>query len=143
RTACGGACAVRCADGHVAPGVCQEDGNCSCSATCEGVPTPTPRPHPMPHGRICCQCKDAARACFDFAFVEVQPACPRDCQSFLGAECDSSNTCAPMKPCSDEQDCDDGNGCTTDRCTPEGCTHECVCVGPARCGPGSGNRSHP
>jgi hypothetical protein len=34
----------------------------------------------------------------------------------------------PAAPCQSDDDCDDGNGCSIDRCTPNGCTHQCVCV---------------
>src|SRR6185503_17898837 len=32
-----------------------------------------------------------------------------------------------LRPCQNENDCDDGNGCSADQCTPEGCVHSCVC----------------
>lgn len=35
--------------------------------------------------------------------------------------------CPPV-PCATDLDCDDGNGCSIDRCTPEGCMNECVCL---------------
>jgi len=34
----------------------------------------------------------------------------------------------PPAPCQSDEDCDDGNGCSIDRCTPNGCEHQCVCV---------------
>ena len=34
----------------------------------------------------------------------------------------------PPAPCTEDADCDDGNACTIDHCTPKGCTHDCVCV---------------
>lgn len=34
--------------------------------------------------------------------------------------------CPPAR-CASDQDCDDGNPCTFDRCTPTGCVNECVC----------------
>lgn len=98
---------------------------------------------PLPHGRICCQCKDPATACFEISFVEVQPICPFGCTTFNGQECDPhTGTCGPPTPCSRDADCDDGNGCTIDHCTPDGCTHDCVCVGHAGCGPGPGGSPH-
>lgn len=33
----------------------------------------------------------------------------------------------PPPTCTSDADCDDGNGCTLDHCTPNGCTHDCVC----------------
>jgi len=97
-----------------------------------------PSPPPLPHGHVCCECKSSGPACFDFAFVEVQPSCPPGCETFVGQACDpASDACAPLAPCSADTDCDDGNGCTIDQCTPDGCTHACVCVGPGLgCGPG-------
>jgi hypothetical protein len=104
-----------------------------------------PSPPPLPHGHICCECKSPGPACFDFSFVEVQPACPPGCETFVGQACDpASDTCAPLAPCATDKDCDDGNGCTIDQCTPDGCTHECVCVGPGGgCGPGPSRGGHP
>jgi len=104
---------------------------------------PCQPPRPLPHGHICCQCKDQGPACFDFSYAEVQPICPPGCDTFLGHECDrASDACLPLAPCTADQDCDDGNGCTIDRCTTSGCTHDCVCVGPEACGPGPAHRSH-
>jgi hypothetical protein len=104
-----------------------------------------PPPPPLPRGHLCCECKSPGPACFDFSFVEVQPICPPGCETFMSQECDgTSNTCAPLTPCSGDTQCDDGNGCTIDRCTPDGCTHECICVGPgANCGPGPARGTHP
>jgi hypothetical protein len=102
-----------------------------------------PPPPPLPHGHICCQCKHRVPACFDFSYVEVQPICPPGCETFLGQECDrTSDTCVPLAPCATDQECDDGNRCTIDRCTASGCTHDCVCVGPEACGPGPEQRPH-
>lgn len=99
---------------------------------CPCQPTP-----PLPQGHICCQCKEHARACFDFSYVGVQPICPPGCDTFLGQECDrGSDSCVPLAPCTSDQDCDDGNGCTVDHCTAAGCTHDCVCDGPGACRPG-------
>ena len=101
-------------------------------------------PPPPPHGRLCCQCGTGGAQCFDMQFAEVQPICPPGCQSFVGQTCDpNSGSCGPATPCASDQDCDDGNGCTIDRCTPDGCTHDCVCVGPAGCGPGPGAHPQP
>jgi hypothetical protein len=32
--------------------------------------------------------------------------------------------------CRTDVDCDDGNGCSLDRCVNGGCTHDCLCVAP-------------
>jgi hypothetical protein len=37
------------------------------------------------------------------------------------------NGCPPDS-CRSDQDCDDGNPCSFDRCTATGCTHDCLCV---------------
>jgi hypothetical protein len=102
-----------------------------------------PPPRPLPRGHICCECKERVPACFDFSYAEVQPICPPGCDAFLGQECDrTSDTCVALAPCATDQDCDDGNGCTFDRCTAGGCAHDCVCVGPEACGPGPEQRPH-
>ena len=41
--------------------------------------------------------------------------------------------------CKTDPDCDDGNGCSLDRCADGACTHDCLCVAPgaiATCCPG-------
>ena len=94
-------------------------------------------PPPPPQGHVCCECPDAPQTCIDFGFAEAQPICPPGCETFLGQTCDArGERCEPLIPCQSDADCDDGNGCTVDRCTAQGCTHDCVCVGPHACGPG-------
>ena len=34
----------------------------------------------------------------------------------------------PVDACRSDADCDDGNGCSADRCTPSGCVSDCLCV---------------
>jgi hypothetical protein len=100
---------------------------------------PCEPPPPRAHRQVCCQCKEPQPACFDFPSVEVQPICPLGCEVFLGQDCDAgSGRCAPLASCSSDKECDDGNGCTLDRCTSDGCTHDCVCVGPHACGSAHG-----
>jgi hypothetical protein len=99
-----------------------------------GCPTPAPTPT-LPHGRTCCECADAA--CRDFTWVEVEPTCPLGCQTFSDAACEEADchggpstgpiTCVALTPCTTDAECDDGNGCTADQCTTDGCTHACVC----------------
>ncbi len=104
---------------------------------------PCEPPPPAPHGRICCQCKEPVPLCFDFQFVEAQPICPPGCETFIGQECDGrAERCVPLAPCAADTDCNDRNGCTIDRCTADGCTHDCVCVGPRACGPGPSTGGH-
>jgi len=76
------------------------------------------------HGHTCCACADAT--CTDFAWVEVEPVCPLGCQTFMDAECEvpchggglsGPAICVSITPCTSDADCDDGNGCTVDRCT--------------------------
>lgn len=142
--ACDGLCIIRfCPPQTPCPnllGHCElgAAGSCDCVPG-GGNPTPTPTPcaHCLPHGRTCCECPDQGPACFDFAWVEVTRTCPVGCKTFLDAACDQSNchpgpvggpsTCVPLQPCTTDQECDDGNGCTADQCTPDGCTHGCVC----------------
>jgi hypothetical protein len=99
------------------------------TATRTAMPTPM-----LPHGHTCCECGNAG--CEDFAWVEVEPVCPLGCQIVMDAECEApchggpqsgSATCVPLTPCNADDDCDDGNPCTADRCTINGCTHACVC----------------
>jgi len=92
-----------------------------------------PSPPPLPRGQICCQCKERTPSCFDFSFAEVQPICPPGCETFLAKKCDAaSDSCVPLAPCASDKDCSDGNPCTIDRCTANGCTHDCVCLGGCR-----------
>lgn len=115
-----------------------------CDLSGRRCPCEQPSPPPLPHGHVCCECKSSGPACFDFGFVEVQPSCPPGCETFAGQACDpASDSCAPLAPCSTDKDCDDGNGCTIDQCTPDGCTHACACVGPGPgCGPGPTGSTH-
>jgi hypothetical protein len=104
------------------------------------MPLPTPTPTPCapcpPHGHTCCECAEQAGACMDFAWVEVEPTCSAGCTTFTDAECEAPchggpqsgpATCVSLTPCTTDADCDDGNGCTADQCTIDGCTHACVC----------------
>ncbi len=98
-------------------------------------------PQPPPGGRICCQCTDVTPACFNLSFIDVQPICPPGCKTFAQQECDlRSGNCVAATSCATDQDCDDGNGCTADRCIAGACTHDCVCVGPMGCGPAAAGR---
>jgi hypothetical protein len=141
---CGGSCTISapCTPGpntvcpdFVVLGECQLDplNGCQCQPAQPVTPTPAPTPV-LYHGHTCCACADAA--CADFAWVEVEPVCPLGCQTFTDAECEAPchggpvsgpATCASLTPCTTDADCDDGNGCTADRCTIDGCTHQCVC----------------
>ena len=118
------------------PGSCSPDITCLMRAVGDalyGCPTPAPTPV-LPYGRTCCECSDAA--CMDFAWVEVEPTCPLGCTTRSGAECEAPchggpqgdpAVCVSLTPCTADADCDDGNGCSMDRCTIDGCTHVCVC----------------
>jgi hypothetical protein len=102
---------------------------------------PCAPPPPPPIGHICCQCTDPTPACFTLSLGAVQPICPSGCKTFVQQECDPrSDTCVAAQPCATDQDCDDGNGCTIDRCSGGACLHDCVCVGPLGCGPGPSRR---
>lgn len=134
-------CVGHCADGRVAAGFCTAltvDQGCACAPDCsKPTPTPTPCVHCLPHGHTCCQCPGQVPACADFSWVEVERACPIGCQMFMDAECEApcgpgpqggAATCVSLQSCASDQDCNDGNGCTVDQCTINGCTHQCVCV---------------
>jgi hypothetical protein len=140
---CGGDCVIcpACPPGKICNGPLCRVGVCALNpftgCQCEPVQqeTPTPPPTPvLPHGHTCCQCEN--NACTDFAWVEVEPVCPKGCQAFLDAGCEAPchpgpvggpATCVSLTPCTTDADCDDGNGCTIDECTIDGCTHVCVC----------------
>jgi len=102
---------------------------------CGSQQTPTPVVTPvLPHGHTCCECEN--NACTDFVWVEAERICPSGCQTFADAECEApchggpvggAAKCVSLTACSTDADCDDGNGCTADRCTIDGCTHACVC----------------
>jgi hypothetical protein len=120
----------------VALGVCAFNPVTGCRCEPVGQLSPTPKPTPvLEHGRTCCECADAA--CVDFTWVEVERLCPVGCQTFPDAECEAPchpgpvggpAICASLTPCKTDADCDDGNACSIDRCTIDGCTHACVCV---------------
>ena len=143
---CGGSCVISppCTPGPdtacpnlVMLGVCELNpfNGCQCQPAQPVTPTPAPTPV-LYYGHTCCECENAG--CMDFVWLEVEPACPLGCQTFMGAACDQSNcrgglrngssTCVALTPCTTDADCDDGNGCTIDHCTIEGCTHDCECV---------------
>jgi len=117
---------------------CGSGGSCGLNELCDlrGRECPCLRPTPaLPHGHTCCECENAV--CMDFAWVEVEPACPLGCQTFLDAECEAPchggpqggpAACAPLTPCVSDADCDDGNACTADQCAIDQCTHACLCV---------------
>jgi hypothetical protein len=51
----------------------------------------------------------------------------------------TTTTTLPGQPCTSDAQCNDGNGCTVDRCVDGTCEHACVCVdatGAASCCPG-------
>src|SRR5438552_292234 len=63
------------------------------------------------------------------------------CDACAAASCAApATTTTTLRPrCGSDLDCDDGNGCSVDRCIDGTCQHECVCVGPggsASCCPG-------
>jgi hypothetical protein len=145
RGGCGGPCVISppCPFGMVCPnfvqqGACQADSSGSCQCVPVGPPTPMPTPSPgFAHGHTCCECPNQGEACVDFAWVKDPRACPFGCVTQINAECESacgpgpqggSATCVALTPCTTDQDCDDGNPCTVDRCTIDGCTHACLCV---------------
>ncbi len=130
----------RCTGEACGPGLHCPLPNQFCDVSGRHCPCSLPPP-PAPTGQVCCQCKDRVPACFTLSFVEVAPSCPPGCDTFPQETCDpQTNGCVAAAPCSTDADCDDGNGCTIDRCSAGVCTHDCVCVGPVGCGPGPGAR---
>jgi len=55
-----------------------------------------------------------------------QPLPPASITCLMRAVNNALTACPPV-PCSADADCDDGNPCSSDLCTPDGCTHTCVC----------------
>ena len=97
------------------------------------APSPTPG---FAHGHTCCECARQA-ACMDFSWMKDPLPCPFDCVTHTDAECEAGcgpgpqggpATCVALTACATDADCDDGNGCTADQCTIDGCTHACLCV---------------
>lgn len=139
---CGGSCLIYppCTPGTVCPqyvllGACELNPFNGCQCQPAQLVTPTPAPTPvLYHGHICCECEKAT--CTDVAWVEVEPVCPLGCETFMDAECEAPchggpasgpAVCVSLTPCASDADCDDGNGCSMDQCTIDGCTHACVC----------------
>ncbi len=56
------------------------------------------------------------------------PPFPRLTVECLVRAVNNAVTGCPPARCSSDQDCDDGNPCTIDHCTPAGCVNECVCA---------------
>ncbi len=144
---CAGSCVIcpPCLPGNICPeapcllGSCQLGSSGACTCLPNVVATPTPCAHCLPHGHTCCECPNQVPACSDFAWVEVEPACPPGCTTVMDAECEAPcgpgpqggpATCVSLTPCTTDQECDDGNACTIDHCTVAGCTHQCACVAP-------------
>jgi hypothetical protein len=58
--------------------------------------------------------------------IAITPTPQVDVACLIRAVNNALDGCPPM-PCTSDADCDDGNGCSVDRCTTSGCVHECVC----------------
>ena len=72
------------------------------------------------------------------ACVGSEPSC---CDACGAGSCTppTTTTTTPPPGCGSDLDCDDGNGCTDDRCVDGKCQHQCLCVAPdgsASCCPG-------
>ena len=71
------------------------------------------------------------------ARVGDQPSCCDACAAGSGPPATTTTTLP--SGCGSDLDCDDGNGCTEDRCVDGKCQHQCLCIGPdgsASCCPG-------
>jgi hypothetical protein len=63
--------------------------------------------------------------------------CPDGCTTLVNGTCGPMGSCIAPKACTVAADCDDGNGCTADRCDGGACAYDCLCVGPdGSCHPG-------
>jgi hypothetical protein len=94
-------------------------------------------------GEVCaatgntCACMPATPPACGDSFPTCNGTCPvgSTCTSLTGAP-----TCQCVPGCATDADCDDGNGCTADRCVNGTCEHVCICVDPTSgsscCGPG-------
>ncbi len=117
-------CAPQCAPAP--PGTCFNLLTRSCTdRACDGGTSCMPNeaciprcPPPPPVGKCFMM---EAKECSDVPCGPGEP-CPQP-----GAFCNP----ACLHSCSADADCDDGNGCTTDRCDSGVCVHECLCVDPA------------
>lgn len=79
------------------------------------------------------QCVDVAGATCTGTPCSLSEPCPEgQLCDLVGAKC----PCSEAQPCATDADCKDPYPCTTDRCTPTGCVHECLCMGLGGCGPG-------
>jgi len=59
-----------------------------------------------------------------------QPSCCDACAGGCAPVKTTTTTTLPPSSCQTDKDCDDGNGCSADRCVDGACQHECLCVGP-------------
>src|SRR5439155_483716 len=59
-----------------------------------------------------------------------QPSCCDACAGGCAPGKTTTTTTLPPSSCQTDKDCDDGNGCSADRCVDGACQHECLCVGP-------------
>ncbi len=138
-------------------GTCTElSGNCTCVTEVTPGPSATPTP-PTTFTPVAClgDCDGDRAVTVDELVVAAGMllgdlplnACPEfvdHCTSQCGpgpvppfprltVEClvravNNAVTGCPPARCSSDQDCDDGNPCTIDHCTPAGCVNECVCA---------------
>ncbi|MFQ5668377.1 MAG: hypothetical protein ACE5I7_18370 [Candidatus Binatia bacterium] len=60
--------------------------------------------------------------------VLLTPRIPAVTVSCLIRAVNTALSSCPWVPCRSDEDCDDGNGCSIDRCTPSGCMNQCLCL---------------
>lgn len=145
-----GSCMRGCADQWRAA----KDGCASDHADCMGLCPPAPPPGSCTGafldgcggdlGDCARNVVTSAKTCLQGCGATRDPlACLQACAAAAqqGAETCAANFATCVAKCACPGGCDDGNGCTVDRCVGGECTHECVCVGPAAevsCCPGPG-----
>jgi hypothetical protein len=113
---------------------------CAARSTC-GRPGATVCCRSDAEGRHRCRIRSAGDGCVappgGSACVAAQPSCCGACAGGCGTS--PTTTTLPSSTCTSDGQCDDGNGCSQDRCADGACHHECLCLdagGTARCCPG-------
>ena len=113
---------------------------CAARSTC-GRPGATVCCRADAAGMHRCRIRTAGEGCVappgGSACVAAQPSCGGACAG--GCPISPTTSTLPPSACTSDGACDDGNGCSDDRCVDGACHHECLCAdagGGTRCCPG-------